>query len=105
MQTTATAGETKTIDSTKLTEDLTFRAAAGSIAGTLKITVMMDDTDVTDAVMITEGAHVGALNAQKLKSYDGTNIIVTYTLTDGTVGTVTYQCQEPFQGGDIVIVG
>ena len=77
----------------------------GSIAGTLKITVMMDDTDVTDAVMITEGAHVGALNAQKLKSYDGTTIIVTYTLTDGTVHTVTYECKDPTPFGDIVVVG
>ncbi|MBQ2999542.1 MAG: hypothetical protein IJD64_03685 [Clostridia bacterium] len=102
-QTTATVGETKTINSDKLTEDLTFRAAAGSVAGTLTIKVMMDETDVTDTVMITEGAHAGALNAQKLKAYDGTTILVTYTLTDGTTHTVTYECTSGF--GDIIIVG
>lgn len=104
-QTTAKAGETKTIDSSKLTENLTFRATAGSVAGTLTIKVMMDETDVTDTVMITKGAHIGALDAQQLKAYDGTTIIVTYTLTDGTVHTVTYECKDPTSWGDVIIVG
>lgn len=90
-QTTAKAGDTKTIDISTMIEDLVFRAADGSTAGTLSITVMNGETDVTEAVTITEGAHLGALNVETLKSYDNVNVTVTYTPTNGTAGSVVYQ--------------
>jgi len=89
-QTTATAGDTKTIDVSTMTEDLVFRADAASTAGTLSITVMNGETDITDAVTITEGAHLGALNVETLRTYDNVKVTVTYTPTNGTAGSVTY---------------
>jgi len=89
-QTTANAGETKTIDISAMTEDIVFRAADGSTAGTLTITVKDGETDITEAVTIAEGAHLGALNVETLKTYENVKVTVTYTLTDGTENSVIY---------------
>ena len=85
---------TLTISITEQTEDLTFRAATGTTAGTLAVTVMSGETDITELVKITEGAHLGAINTETLKNYENVKITVTYTPTSGTVASVTYTVQN-----------
>ncbi len=89
-QTTANAGDTKTINISAMTEDLVFRAADGSTAGTLTITVKDGETDITESATIAEGAHLGALNVETLKTYDNVTVTVTYTPVSGTAGSVIY---------------
>ena len=89
-QITANAGDTQTIDVSAMTEDIVFRANEGSIAGTLSIQVMSGEAEITEAITITEGAHLGALNTELLKTYENVTITVTYTPINGEAGSVIY---------------
>ncbi len=90
-QVTAMAGEQKVITVMSTEQDITFRAATGSVAGTLTITVKSGENDVTEQVIIGDGAHKGALDTAKLIELSSVTITVTYTtVADGTVNTVTY---------------
>lgn len=89
-QTIANAGETKTIQIAEMTEDIVFRANTGSTAGTLSIQVMSGETEITEAVTISEGAHLGALSIAEFQTYENVTVIVTYTRTNGEAASVVY---------------
>ena len=77
------------LDISSLTEDLSFRADCGSIAGTLKVTVRSGTTDITnrEGIMIGSGDHYGCVSVSALRSYQNVTLTLTYTTTDGTVHT------------------
>jgi len=84
-------GETAEIKMRGLSEDLSFRAACGSVAGTLKITVKSGDQDITSEVLLTSGAHYYNLGIVALRRYENVTITVTYTPVNGEAGSVTYK--------------
>lgn len=93
-QTVAQAGEQKVITVTNPDLCLAFRAAPGSTAGKLTITVKEDERDISSQVIVTAGASMGTLNTYQLLGRENLTITVTYTAKNGTVGSVTYTIND-----------
>ena len=84
------AGDRVTLDITELEENLAFRAACGSTAGTLKVTVTEGTADITNAVTAKGIETSGTIDPQLLRAYDQPVITVTYTPVKGIAGSVNY---------------
>ncbi|MBQ1232104.1 MAG: hypothetical protein IIX86_01090, partial [Clostridia bacterium] len=82
--------KTVTIDITDLTENLSFRAACGSMAGTLEICVLSDNVDITDQVIAKGVNTYGTVDTDLLHYFDNVSITVTYTSVDGAAQSVIY---------------
>ena len=82
------SGDRKTVDITDMTENLSFRAACGSTAGTLTVKVMSNNEDITGKVIAKDVYTFGTVDTAILREYDNVQIIVTYHTTNGTSGSV-----------------
>ena len=83
-------GKTAVINIESMTENLTFRPACGSAAGTLKLQVKSGDLDVTHHVIATDVNTFGTVDTSLLRELDDVTITATYTPVHGTPGSVTY---------------
>lgn len=84
-----TNGQEVTLDASVMTDNLSFRAAAGSAAGTLKFTIKSGAKDITakKGLIITSGEQYGAINVQNLRDYEDVSIEITYSATSGKSST------------------
>ena len=82
-------GQTMDLDISSETDNLSFRTACGSTAGTLKFIVRSGVTDITarSGVVIGSGDHYGSVSTSVLRGYQNVSVFLTYTATSGTVHT------------------
>ena len=82
-------GQTMDLDISSKTDNLSFRTACGSTAGTLKLIVRSGTADITDksGVVIGSGNHYGALSTSVLRGYQNVSVYLTYTAANGAVHT------------------
>ena len=80
-----TNGQRIIIDITSMTENLVFRPACGSTAGTLHFIVRSGNTVITekDGIVDKNGVWYGSVNTSKLQNYTNVTIEVIYTAVDG----------------------
>ena len=92
-----TNGQEVTLDASAMTDNLSFRAAAGSAAGTLKFTIKSGANDITakNGLVITSGEQYGAVNVQKLRDFEDVSIEITYTTAKGNTHTVVCTILTP----------
>lgn len=86
-----------TIDITDLTDNLSFRPACGSTAGTLDLTIRSGRTDITsrDGLIVSTGPLFGSVNVKKLKNFPDVSIEVRYRTAAGTVHTAVCRILSP----------
>ena len=91
-QTLSFTDDTVELDISKLTGDLAFRAACGSVAGTLSICVTSNGEAIPSAsgVINTKGANYACVNVENLKKFENVVITLTYETLNWNVGCVTY---------------
>ena len=77
------------IDIAKMTDNISIRPACGSTAGTLRFTILSENTDITnnDNIIVKTGDLYGSININELKHYDNVSIIITYTTAYGDAYT------------------
>ena len=82
-------GQKLSVDITDLTDDLSFRPACGSAAGTLAYRIFVGKNDVTKKsdFTIDSGEHYGAIRVSELRNYENMTIELTYTMADGVAHT------------------
>ena len=92
-----TNGQEMTLDASEMTDNLSFRAAAGSAAGTLKFTIKSGSNDITtkDSLIFTSGEQYGAVNVQNLRKYEDVSVEISYSTTDGKLYTAVCKVLTP----------
>ena len=80
-----TNGQQMTIDITNMSDDLSFRPACGSTAGTLEVVIRSGKDDITnhDGLLIADGLRYGAICVSKLRNYNNASIEITYKTANG----------------------
>ena len=96
-----TNGQQMTIDITNMSDDLSFRPACGSTAGTLEIVIRSGKDDITnhDGLLIADGLKYGSICVSELRNYNNASIEITYNTANGkkhtAVCNVITQLAEP----------
>ena len=80
-----TNGQQVSIDITNMLDDLSFRPACGSTAGTLELTIRSGESDITahDGLLITTGQRYGSICVSELRNYNNVSIEITYNTVNG----------------------
>ena len=97
-------GQKLTVDLTGMTDNLSFRPACGSTAGTLKYRILVGKNDVTQRTgfVVHTGDRYGSVNVAELRKYENVSIELTYTTVDGIAHTalceIVGQVEEPACG-------
>ena len=89
-----TTGQNLVIDISEMTDDLVFRGECGNTGGTLQVTVRSGTTDITNAVVLRNGIHYGAMDIQKLRAYENVSVAATYTTAEGVAHTAVCTIQN-----------